>query len=316
MRRARRSTGEIHRGATAAAIAAIALILTAMPATALTPVKVVGGAGDQYWPSSNGTYLAWTDPGKSSVYVRELSSGTTKRVNPRGTGGEQGSFVGASNVLVYDQWRKGVQGDIYFYDVATGARTKAPAAVNRAATWEWAPMASDNYLLFMRHKWSSTGKLLDRRLLLFDRHTGTLRTLETGVSRYFRPAFVGLTYVMWVTWEGTGKIHYWSEADGERIQLTTLAGHNQYAPFLDEASGALYFVRSRSWCGREVTIRRGVLGSAASTVLASLPRGIDTGEVSSVAANSGTAQLDLYFQRWSCRAEVGDIYALQGVDTI
>ena len=48
-----------------AVIAAITLVWSAVPALAtLTPVKVMGGPANQYWPSSNGTYVAWTRLGE------------------------------------------------------------------------------------------------------------------------------------------------------------------------------------------------------------------------------------------------------------
>ena len=304
-----------------AVIAAIALVWSAVPAMALTPVKVIGAPGDQYWPSANGTYLAWTV--KSNVYVKALPNGTPKRVNPLGTGGEQASFVGSSNVLVYDQWTRRTQGDIYFYNVSTGMRTKASPAVDRAGTWEWAAMASDNYLLFMRSRAGRSGKLLNRSLLLYDRHSGVIRTLATGVSKYFRPTFAGMTYVAWTTSTSVGftardryTIHYWSAAGGMHVQ-PSVPGRDQHAGTIDEATGQIYYVRSdTAICDTWVTIRRSMLGSSASTILASLRSGAATGETMSLAPNAATSHQDLYFVRWSCRLQTSDIYALRGVDTV
>ena len=78
-----------------AVIAVIMLVWSTVPAMAtLTPVKVVGGPGEQYWPSSNGTYLAWTSSANDrlNVYVKELPSGTGERVNPRGNPGRDRQF--------------------------------------------------------------------------------------------------------------------------------------------------------------------------------------------------------------------------------
>ena len=36
----------------------------------------------------------------------------------------------------------------------------------------------------------------------------------------------------------------------------------------------------------------------------------------SLATDAATSSQDLYFERWSCRRETGDIYALEGVDTV
>jgi hypothetical protein len=310
------------RGMKLALIAATMLVWSAVPAMALPPVKVIDGPA--YWPSSNGTYLVWTSnaTNPSNVYVKELPSGTPERVNPSGTGGAQASFVGSSNVLVYDQWNVGSQGDIYFYDVSTGTRTEAPAAVNKPRTFEWAAMASDNYLLFMRHKWSSSGTLLRQWLLLYDRNTGVMKTLETGES-YYRPTFAGTTYVAWTVSTSVGftahdrySIHYWSAAGGEQVQ-PSVPHRDQHAGTIDETTGQIYYIRAKTaLCDTSVTIRLSMLGSSASTLLASLPPGFDTGESMSLAPNTPTGHEDLYFVHWSCRREVDDIYALRGVDTV
>ncbi len=186
-----------------------------------------GRPGEQHWPSSNGTYLAWTTCVNNTlnVYVKTLPDGAPERVNPAGTGAEKATFVGSSNVLVYEQWNVGTRGDIYFYDVSTGARTEAPAAVNKPRTWEFAPMASDNYILFMRRQVVQSGTLLRSWLLLYDRNSGVMTTLEDGLSKDYRPTFAGTTYVAWrcvVPWGCA--IHYWSEEGGEQIQPASGAG--------------------------------------------------------------------------------------------
>jgi hypothetical protein len=296
-----------------AVIAAITLVWSAVPAMAtLTPVKVIGGPANQYWGSSNGTYVAWTRQvdSRDTAYVKELPSGTPERVARQGTRGGQASFVGSSNVLVYTESSPGTKGDIYFYDVSTGTRTEAPAAVNQPQTWEWGPMASDNYLLFMR----------GTRLLLYDSNSGVMTTLETGTSKSYGPLFAGTTYAAWFVCGSVAcAIHYWSATGGEQVQ-PTVQGRSQYSATIDEATGQIYFARS----GRTVypvckghTIRRADLGSSTSTILATLPPGISVGlGHMSLATNSVTSHQDLYFDHWSCTRETGDIYALEGVDTV
>lgn len=294
------------------------LVLSALPAMALTPEPVIVGRGDQYSASSNGTYLAWSNGPSSSAYVMELPSGTRIRVNAAGTGGEHPSFVGTTNLLVYSQ-RTRRTGDIYFYDVSMGTRTKAPAVVSKAKTWEWAPAASANYLMFMRNKWSRSGELLGRWLLLYDRNTQAVKVLESadgGGLRWFYPNFAGDTYVAWETCGRLGcKIHYWSAAGGELVQPAAL-DMNQWAATIDEVTNQIYYAQvSQAGCRRATTIRRATLGSSTSTVLASLPRGMMAIDMS-LAPNLTTGQQDLYFDRYSCRSETTDIYALRGVDTV
>ena len=74
-------------------------------------------------------------------------------------------------------------------------------------------------------------------------------------------------------------------------------------------------MRSRAdVCGRGVTIRTEPLGSTASTVVTTLPRGIDTGWNTSLTTDVGSGFLDVYFERWDCRRKVSDIYALRSVN--
>lgn len=320
----RHATRKARRRGGVAAIAAITLVLSATPAVALTPVEVVGGPRNQYSPSSNGTYVAWTtvtggDSRGRSVYVKELPDGAAERINPIGTAARAAHFVGSSDVVVYTQ-RRGGHWDIYFYDLASGTRTKAPALVDGATTEEWSPMASDRYILFWRQKYSRAGELLNGWLLLYDRVAETMRTLATGLGYYF-PGSAGATYVSWTTcdlarWVPNCNAHYWSESGGA-VRLTRPKDRIQYAPVIDETDGTIYFVRAvRHACGEKVTIRRADLGSDTSTVLASLPAGIDTDYVQSVARDTSTGHLDLYFDRYRCEQNTGDIYALRGVDAV
>jgi hypothetical protein len=171
-------------------------------------------------------------------------------------------------------------------------------------------MASDNYILFMR---SGTG------LLLYDRNSGVTTILESS-SKNYRPTFAGNTYVTWFVCDSTGcAIHYWSAADGEQVQPNVRDG-DQFGGWIDEATGQIYFVRSGNTlypvC-RGVTIRRADLGSSTSTILAALPLGFAVGlGPMSLVTDLVTAHQDLYFSRWSCRRKDGDIYALEGVDTV
>ena len=64
--------------------ASLALASTAF-AGAITPVKVLGGAADQFRPSSNGTHLTWSQWHRRAqrVFVRALASPTQRRSTHR-----------------------------------------------------------------------------------------------------------------------------------------------------------------------------------------------------------------------------------------
>ena len=179
-------------------------------------------------------------------------------------------------------------------------------------------MASDNYLVFERFKWSGSGTLLESALLLYDRNSGAMTTLEDGMSNYYRPTFAGTTYVAWTVCGSVGcAIHYWSAAGGEQIQ-PSVPGRDQYSAWIDEATGQVYLRP-----GEAAHLRQAGDDPAVDARLEYFDRpGVAPAryrygrEPMSLATDVATSSQDLYFERWSCRQKTGDIYALEGVDTV
>ena len=80
-------------------------------------------------------------------------------------------------------------------------------------------MASDTYILFWRQKFSSTGRLVNGWLLLYDRAAETMRTLATGVKYYLRASLAR------PTWPGRPVV----SSDGSR-SATSSTGARSVAP--------------------------------------------------------------------------------------
>lgn len=287
----------------------------ATPATAgLTPQKVVGGPGAQYWPSSNGTFVAWSDGTKrlARIFVMQLSNGHRARVNRPGTDSNLGSFIQGTDELIYQEY-SGTRSDLFFYDASTEVRRKAPKTVN-APGFEYWPQGSQRFLLYLR----ATNRFRTRSLFLYDRASGKQRRLvdSIGRGRTIYPGFVGDRYAAWSTCNGEYcTISVYDDVTHVVERLPRPSGKADYAPTIDEGTDHLYFVRSRAdVCGRGVTIRTEPLGSTASTVVATLPRGIDTGWNTSLTTDVDSGFLDIYFERWDCRRKVSDIYALRSVN--
>ena len=144
-----------------------------------------------------------------------------------------------------------------------------------------------------------------------------MTTLESGLSKDYRPRSWGRpTWRGWCVVPSACSIHYWSEAGGEQVQPTV--GTDQYGGWIDEATGEIYFMRIGNTaypCAGGSRSGAPTLGSSTSTILATLPPGFAGFEMS-LAPNTVTSHQDLYFNRWSCKHETGDIYALRGVDTV
>jgi len=92
-------------------------------------------------------------------------------------------------------------------------------------------------------------------------------------------------------------------------------GTEQFAPAIDETAGTIYLIRTAAnRCGRNATLRRAMIGGSSWEMLATLPRGIDTGWTLSFAPNADTGYQDLFFERWDCDRRKGHVFAFRSVD--
>jgi len=274
--------------------------------------KVVGGGGTQYWPSSNGTFVAYSNYFRRDYNALAMNeaSGHTLRANARGTSGVLGSFIQGTSEFIFQQY--GDHSDLYFFDVSNRHRSAAPNTVNGVG-WAYWPVASEDFILFMR----ATHRFNTRSLKLYDRGADTIRTLigDIGGKTVF-PGFVGSRYAAWTTCGSQAcSVSIYDSTTHTTTKLPTPATKSSYAPAIDEATDQIYFVRGPAdKCGVNITIRVGAVGSDQSTAVATLPRGIDTGWTLSLTANTTSGFQDLYFERWDCKDRRGDVYAIRSVD--
>jgi len=298
--------------------ASLALASTAF-AGAITPVKVLGGAADQFRPSSNGIHLTWSQwhRRRNDVFVRALDTPTQRKVNASGTEGVLGSFVQGTDEIVYQQFSRR-RSDIYGFDVSTGTRTKLGGGIS-TRQWEWWPVASADHVLFLRDVFNDRGNYMKTQLVLADRAGSSVRKLISGYNArrmLIAPGYAGTGLVGWTRCGSeTCTAFLYDVATRSRTELPLPSGKAQYAPFVDETAGEVYYVRSGLHCGQAVSIRRSPLADLSTAVtLAQLPRRIDTDWVMSVTTNPTTTDQDLYFGRYDCRREDTDVYALRGAD--
>jgi len=179
--------------------------------------------------------------------------------------------------------------------------------------WAYWPVASEDFILFMR----ATHRFNTRSLKLYDREANTIRTLigDIGGKTVF-PGFVGSRYAAWTTCGSQAcSVSIYDSTTHATTKLPTPATKSSYAPAIDEATDQIYFVRGPAdKCGVNITIRVGAVGSDQSTTVAALPKGIDTGWTLSLSSNTGSGFQDLYFERWECKERRGDVYVVRSVD--
>lgn len=311
--RANRGGWSIRRASTAIVLAS-AMLLTGAANAAVRSEKVVGGPGNQFWPSSNGQHVAFGElrHRRFDVYVSRLGRTTRTRINANDEQAVLGTLVEGTDQVVFQQYRRH-RSDLYVYDISSRRRWLVPTPV-RSDKWEFWPAASRELILFLRY---FGGRREHRELLLYDRLGGDVRVLigNTGGKTIF-PGFAGTRYVAWTTCGAeTCSIWYFDTQTDTMEKLPLPDGKAHYAPAIDEAAGAIYFVQSSAnGCGRNVTLRRSTIGSASTTALATFPRTMDTGWTLGLTLNEGTGYQDLYYQRYDCGRKSGDVFRFVSVD--
>jgi hypothetical protein len=297
--------------------AAVVLALTAAPSAAAEgPFKVLGGPQDQLLPAVNGTYLTWTEsseasPNRYHAFARVRATGDRFRLNPSGTRGYSGGIDPDQHRAIY-QRIDGTRSDLYLVNLVTRAQTKLPEPVNTTKS-EWGPRISNRYVLFARDT------ALQTTIWLWDRVDKTIEQLAgyDFARVYASPAAVGERFA---TWSVCGPLTCNAWIHDTELDTTTRVpasdGLARYAPIVDEVEGQVYFVRSGQRCGANVRIMRVPVDDlgAAQVTLTALPAGVDVGFTLWIVRPAG--QVDLWFSRFRCGPQQGDLYRLRDVGTV
>jgi len=300
-----------------AALTCMVVWATSAPSGAIEgPQKIIGGPEDQLLPSANADYLIWSAnsealPDRYHAYGRPRGTSDVFRLNPPGTRGYAGGLYPGANRAVYQQI-EGPSSDLYRIDLATRERHQLPPLVN-SARWEWGPRVSDAFYFFARDGGTMT------RLFLYDRNTHTLEEIASYdiTTFYAAPGAVGEQYATWtVCGPITCRAFVRDTMTDRTRKIPAPDGTARYAPVVDEVDGQVYVVRSGQSCGATVRIVRVPVTDLGATpvTIATLPAGIDIGFTLSLEERE--TQLDLWFSRYRCGPQQGDVSRLRDVRTV
>jgi len=301
----------------AAFVLALVVLAGVRPAGAVVgPQQIMAGPEDQLLPSANDTYLIWSAnseafPNRYHTYAKVRGTSGRFRLNPSGTRGYAGGLDPGQDRAVYQQIA-GQSSDLFTINLETRVRVKLPALVN-TDRWERSPRVSDAFYLFARDSAAAT------TLLLYDRAARSIESLASfDIERYsVTPGAVGERYATWtVCTVFNCNAFVRDTATDQTRKIPAPDGRARYAPVVHEGEGQVYFVRSGPACGVAVRIMRVPVADlgATATVLAALPDGIDAGLQQSV--QELEARVDLWFSRYRCGPEQGDIYRLRDVGPV
>lgn len=286
------------------------------------PVKVIGGPEDQLHPAVDDAYLVWTQnsearPKVDHAYGRALGEDVRFRLDATGTRGDVGGIDPDSGRAIYQQMTDR-RSDLFWFDLATKDRTKVTAEGVNTKRWERDPRVSASFLFFARDAGSATS------LFLYDRAGDTLtKIVSYDITRFYvEPGAVGDRYAAWsICGPFTCSIWWYDteEVDAHPRKLASTDGRPQYAPVIDETGGYVYFVRSGQACGASVGVWRRAWPldpDVAAERLVALPSGIDTGLTMSLDRDVANDRVDLWFSRYRCAAQQGDVVELRDVETV
>jgi len=303
--------------------AAATLVLVTTTAWALiTPTKVLLLPGSQYFPFSNGTYLAYTSNSKAkpkhyNAYARRDSDGKTFRINEPNTEGFDGGFDPGTDTAVYQQIQRRTS-DIYTYNLDTRTRHKLPKKKVNTPKWEWDPRISTSFISFFRDAYDSYSGKWYTHVFIYDRVTDRTREIPGAGYPAGRPrnGSVGERYATWdVCGKQTCSVYLFDMKTRTPEKIPSAGGLPQYAPVVDETNGLLFFARSGFGCGKGVKIDEVPVATprVTPTEVATLPRGIDLADGASLALNTGTNMYDYFFSQVRCPNHPAHIYAFEGV---
>jgi hypothetical protein len=302
------------RGAAFAGLALLLAAVTAAPAGAVSvPQRILAGPEDQLLASENATYVIWTQsselsPNRYHAYEQVRATNRVFRLNPRGTRGYAGGIDPDQDRAIYQQI-DGQASDLFTIDLDTRRRFKLPVPIN-TGRWEWGPRISNSFFLFARDA------PLKTTIFLYDRAAKTMeRLVSLDLTKYYvPPGAVGERYATWSVCGPRTCNAFIRDTDTDQTRkIPALDGKPRYAPIVDEAEGLVYFVRSGPTCGSTVRIMRLALAdlAAAPVGLLTLPVGVDVGGQMSL--EHVGARVDLWFSRYRCAPQQGDIYRIRDV---
>ena len=315
-----------HLPISLALMAALVLAATVASAALIVPTKVIATDGNETLPSANGTWIVWSSnaghPNRYDAFARPSAGGTRVKLNETGTGGYAGGFDPGTNTVIYQQVDHG-SSNLYFYDLDTRQRSLVPGV--NSSRWEWAPLVSATYVMYQRDLrvdgvWWTEMRIRDRASG-FER---LLRKVRSAIVFTFTGS-ISDSHASWNVCVSrcrafVGEI----ETDVAGFTVTPFEIHpdpfkHQSMPVVDEANGAIYYVRGGTTCGANVNIFRTPLTPPYSQLgakVVDLAPNVDVAYRLSLAPNLTTEMDDLYFARWKCGPGEADIYAARGVAPI
>lgn len=255
-------------------------------------------------PAAGGGHLAWAAGtgrrGKLNVYVKS-GDGRRRRVNRRGT--EAWSGAVDRNRLIYAEGRRG-RWDLKLYDLERNRRSDAPRRVNTRRSREWRPSLSGRWILFSRARGQG---YFGGSVLLYDRRTGKMRTLQRGPRRALLFADqVNGRYATWSVCKRNCRVYRY---DIQRRRKTRIRNRwkSQFGASVTR-DGTLYYGVSGNGCGNGAGIVRDP-ARGGPRMIARVWGGHDIDRTYVEPGRTGPPRI--YYTEYTCNGFNPDIYFIE-----
>ena len=106
-----------------ASVLAVSMMVGGTAVAAVRSEKVIGGRGNQYWPTSNGEHVAFTEYRRRvfDIFVSRLGATARTRINANDEQAAIGTLMAGTDQVVFQQFQRN-RSDLYFYDISSKRR--------------------------------------------------------------------------------------------------------------------------------------------------------------------------------------------------
>ena len=237
-------------------------------------------------------------------------AGGMRRVSASRTMGYVGGFDAGTDLLVYQQVRRG-ESDLFLFDVGANERT-ALGELNDGH-WQWNPAIDTHrgttWVVYGVNRFGSPGAKW--RFFLYNASTGE-RTLLAETTNRCGCLFPGTVAYPWVTWAVGEDATAWRYdiRTGEQVPLLP-TDHDEYAVTVSP-NGTAYVAQAGDRCGSNAALYR-VDPDGTPTLVLSFRSGREPANLS----GDFTGERDrIFFDRRGCRTNSSDILRLRRADTL
>jgi hypothetical protein len=253
-------------------------------------------AAKGFLPVIDGLATGWSDA-RGRAFFAPAAGPRVGFATPAQTYLSQG-LDGGRAVLQHLRFARRLMGsDLELWQLAPKRRLTLPSGIN-TRSWEWGGALSGDWLLFQRGEFDARTK----SVRLINLKTREMRALASAKGRTtgLEPGDLNGDFATYTRCTKRCRIYRYQLSTRRAFSPRPPGGGSDYAPAV-LADGTLYFVRSKSGCGKGVKVMRLDAGKTTPVTVASVPGGYDVQKLD--ATLYGGTRIVLY-ERYSCNFRV------------